>query len=805
MNRNRFLVLTLAVLTLGECPRAARAAWPHDPNNGNLAVCTAPGNQFFPMVIADGAGGTIVAWQDLRNAGDNDVYAQRYSAAGVPQWPANGVLICGTFGEQDTPVLVADGAGGAVVVWKDRRTFANYDVYAQRVNASGAIQWAINGVALCIATGDQGSLQVVSDGTGGAIVAWLDPRIGPADVYAQRVSGVGVPQWTVDGVIVCNAAGAQTEPTMVADVSGGAIVAWADPRTGTPDIFAQHVSSAGAAQWTANGVGLCLAANFQTTPVAVADGAGGAIVSWPDNRGGSANAIYAQRVSGAGAPQWTVDGVPLCTAANNRFSPAITTDGSGGAIVTWYDGRSVLSYDTYTQRVNAAGTPQWTADGVALCLAAGNQFAPIISSDGAGGAIVSWIDLRSGTGNDIYAQRIGSTGVPLWMANGVAMCTAPGDQPAPLSIATDGDGGAVVTWHDGRSGGYDIYAQRIERFGQLGSPEAVITSVRDVKNDQGGFVKVSWTASYLDADPVYGIVDYRLWRSVPAAAMATRSARARGITTNPDLAAARGDYLQLASAPGYAWELAGSQPASIFANYSLTTATTSDSIAASNPRTAFLVEARAGTTVSANRWSSAPDSGYSVDNLPPAPPALFNGVFAGGTTYLHWTPNVEPDLAGYRLYRGTTAGFAIGPGTLLQAVPDTGYADAAGAPFVYKLTAVDAHGNESLIATLLPSGTVGVGVSAAGELSFAAPKPNPARGVVSLEYFLPRSTHVQLALFDLSGRRVQTLRDGVVAAGAHHERLMLTDRAGCELASGVYVVRFAAGGRVITRRLATIR
>ena len=150
MNRNRFLVLTLAVLTLGECPRAARAAWPHDPNNGNLAVCIAPGNQFFPMVIADGAGGTIVAWQDLRNAGDNDVYAQRYSAAGVPQWTANGVLICGTFGEQDTPVLVADGTGGAVVVWKDRRTFANYDVYAQRVNASGAIQWAVNGVALCV-------------------------------------------------------------------------------------------------------------------------------------------------------------------------------------------------------------------------------------------------------------------------------------------------------------------------------------------------------------------------------------------------------------------------------------------------------------------------------------------------------------------------------------------------------------------------------------------------------------------------------------------------------------------------------
>ena len=64
-----------------------------------------------------------------------------------------------------------------------------------------------------------------------------------------------------------------------------------------------------------------------------------------------------------------------------------------------------MQFDIYAQRVNAAGSPQWTADGVALCTAANDQRDPTIVSDGAGGAIVTWDDRRNG-GYDIYAQHV---------------------------------------------------------------------------------------------------------------------------------------------------------------------------------------------------------------------------------------------------------------------------------------------------------------------------------------------------------------------------------------------------------------
>jgi hypothetical protein len=237
----------------------------------------------------------------------------------------------------------------------------------------------------------------------------------------------------------------------------------------------------------------------------------------------------------------------------------------------------------------------------------------------------------------------------------------------------------------------------------------------------------------------------------------------------------------------------------------MTAQTTSDSTATSNPRTAFMVEARAGTSVSSDHWFSAPDSGYSVDNLPPAAPAPLTGQYSAGVTRLHWNRNVEADLACYRLYRGSNAAFVPSAANLVSALPDTGYIDAAAAPYIYKLTAVDAHGNESAIATLTPTGTVGVGDGAALELAFAPPSPNPARGSTTLEFALPQSGHVRLSVFDAAGRRVQTLHDGEMAAGAHREAFALRDDAGRELAAGLYLVRLETAGRVITRRLAAVR
>ncbi|MCX5801530.1 MAG: hypothetical protein NTX17_09115 [Candidatus Eisenbacteria bacterium] len=357
-------------------------------DNGN-PLCTAMGDQYQSTIASDDAGGAIVTWCDSRS-GNSDVYAQRIDALGAVRWVANGVAICTATGNQGYPTITSDGAGGAIVTWNDWRS-GNNDVYAQRIDALGAVQWAANGVALCTATGDQVYPMITSDGAGGAIVTWFDRRSGENDVYAQRIDALGVVQWGTNGVALCAATGDQGWPTITSDGAGGAIVAWYDARSGDDyDVYAQRIDALGAVQWAANGVAQCTATGNQVYPTITSDGAGGAIVAWYDARSGE-NDVYAQRIDALGAVQWAANGVALCTATGDQRSPTITSDGAGGAIVTWYDYRSG-NWDIYAQRVNGWGVVQWAANGVALCTATGSQYQPTIALDGAGGVVWIWLE-----------------------------------------------------------------------------------------------------------------------------------------------------------------------------------------------------------------------------------------------------------------------------------------------------------------------------------------------------------------------------------------------------------------------------
>jgi len=812
--------LCLVPLIVALCATPALATWPNSPFTNVVVSGLANSQQFSPAIVTDGAGGAIVAWIDDRS-GNNDIYAQHVLASGAvdPAWPVNGVALCAATGAQSSPRIASDGAGGAIVSWEDARG-ASYDIFAQHVLASGAVDgaWPVNGRALCTATANQFNTTITSDGIGGAIVSWQDARLGGSnnDIYAQHVlaSGAVDGAWPADGRALCLVANDQLAPMIVSDGAGGAIVTWQDFRSGTSyDIYAQHVLASGAVDgaWPANGRGLCTATLTQASQQIVSDGAGGAIVSWQDLRGGLNFDIYAQHVLASGLVDggWPLDGRGLCTATLDQSLPTIVSDGLGGAIVTWSDSRSGTT-DIYAQHVLASGAvdAQWPADGRALCTAAGAQTTTTIISDGAGGAIAFWQDYRSSGFGDVYAQHALTSGAVdgAWPINGRAVSTATADQQS-MKAVPDGAGGALVAWQDGRSGGgfNDIYAQRVGRFGYLGTPEPEIAGVTDVPADQGGKVKLSWNASYLESDPYNLVTSYSVYRSVPPNLAA--SMQAAGVQVGrPEVetgSLVRPGALLTTFVAGttYYWEYLATVNTRFLQNYSFLAPTAQDSTAAGAPLTAFMIQALATGN---QHWESLPMSGYSVDNLAPAAPAPFTGQYSAGSTYLHWDPNTEADLAGYRLYRGASAGFVPGPGNLVGVLPDTGYVDPAGVPSYYKLTAVDTHGNESLVATLSPSGTVSVG-DATPELAFALPSPNPANSRTILQYTLARTGIVRLGVYDASGRLVRELSSGTREAGQHAEAWNLRDASGRTVGAGLYFARLETDGRTLVHRVAVTR
>jgi len=421
-------------------------------------VSSAVNNQTNPVMTSDGSGGSIIAWQDRRN-GKSEIYAQRMNSTGVAQWTTNGIPIC-TQDSSFNPVIVTDSTGGAIIVWESYRGSTTTDIYAQRVNSNGVLQWTVNGVSVSVVVFEQDSISMISDGLGGAILTWQDYRSnnGFADIYAQRINSSGAMLWTANGVNICNQAAAQRGPKLVSDGSGGAFITWYDNRAGNYDIYTQRVGSAGAVQWITNGIATCTMATDQMKPDICSDGAGGVIIVWYDFRSTTDYNIYAQRQGPAGAIIWVVDGVVMNNnVAYAQIDPKIVSDGMGGAIISWTDYRTGITADIYSQRVNSTGAVQWTATGVIICTSENDQIKSQLVSDGNNGAYIVWEDHRNAGNSDIYAQRIASNAAIYWAATGFAICTSVNDQLNPM-IVSNGNLGAVVTWQDYRSGNnFDIY------------------------------------------------------------------------------------------------------------------------------------------------------------------------------------------------------------------------------------------------------------------------------------------------------------------------------------------------------------
>ncbi len=433
-------------------------------NPVNTPISIATNSQNVPAMISDGSGGAIIVWTDLRN-GNWDIFAQRVNSSGMALWAADGVAISTAAGTQQFPSLVSDGAGGAIIAWEDIRS-GDTDIYAQRVSGSGVVQWTTNGVPVCVAAQTQQFPAIISDGMGGVIIVWTDFRNGVANkVYAQRLNNAGVALWATDGVAISTAPVEQLYPYPIEDGSGGAIIEWVNNIfSGNGGIFAQRIDSHGAAQWTADGITIYSAAGRRYNSTMIPDGAGGIIMAWQDYRAGATSRIYAQRVNSAGVLQWNVNGVPLNSTTSNQEMARITMDGSGGAIITWEDDRSG-NFDIYIQRISGSGLLLWNPEGIDITTAVANhQVVPSLISDRAGGAIIAWTDDRNGN-YDIYAQHVNSRGESLWTPLGVAISVTSGSQDFQ-SIVSDGAGNAIIVWRDARNGVYDIYAQGISASGR---------------------------------------------------------------------------------------------------------------------------------------------------------------------------------------------------------------------------------------------------------------------------------------------------------------------------------------------------
>jgi hypothetical protein len=164
--------------------------------------------------------------------------------------------------------------------------------------------------------------------------------------------------WLIQGIPIADTDGSQWDNAIISDGVGGAIIAWEDGRkqNGDTDIYAQRVTAQGVPFWNAGGTPVATTDEVQIRPRLISDGSGGAFITWMDfYRGGTYWNIYAQHIDGSGQATWKKDGIAVSIADETQSDPLIISDGSGGSIIVWYDGRFETYYNIYAQHVNSLG------------------------------------------------------------------------------------------------------------------------------------------------------------------------------------------------------------------------------------------------------------------------------------------------------------------------------------------------------------------------------------------------------------------------------------------------------------------
>jgi hypothetical protein len=126
--------------------------------------------------------------------------------------------------------------------------------------------------------------------------------------------------------------------------------------------------------------------------------------------------------------------------------------------------------------------------------------------------------------------------------------------------------------------------------------------------------------------------------------------------------------------------------------------------------------------------------------------------------------------------------------------------------YYFAIKTADERGNWSPISNVLYSRTTTVGASIQSyTLSLSAPWPNPARVATQFDLTLPEATPVRVEAYDVAGRKVRTLADGLRSAGPGAINWDLRDDQGRPINSGVYLVRVSVGRDVMMRRVAVVR
>ncbi|HEY3295607.1 MAG TPA: T9SS type A sorting domain-containing protein [bacterium] len=783
-------------------------------NESGVQIYAAYCSIYGPHICLDGSGGCYVSWTPtLTN--DGALHIQRMDSLGEVTWAANGVSC--NRGATDYNLIASvnqDTVDGCLLAFHGSPN----TVYALKVSPQGSFPWTANGVGLWSYSAFCNiSPRAASDGAGGAVVAWGKERgNGYSDVRAARVSASGTRLWNgPGGVPVSEDSLHHYDAVIVPTDSARVLVAWNDVTRGVTGVRAQILGmTSGERQLTPAGLHLAGGLNGEVEYVqAVSTGNGNTAVLWPDRRDERVY-TYFQILDSTGHASGASGGDSLCqqdTDPGAYASPlASCPDEHGGFFAVFSDYHSPVSSYRVT-RINAAGQAAGDGLGRAIAPVTGSPYRFVCAPDRQGGVYVAWAESISQTDQRVYIARLDSLLNQVWSPPTLVATASNCLGNEPFGIVANSDASCLIAYSIGRYAatvGFhaDLFCARVTGLGQR--EWAVQVS--------GAFPDGRYCSNW-DPNPPPMVADgnggaYFAWGKRIAAPA----------DSLPDSSAVFAQHLAADSTRLWGTDgLVVLQPSTLSRGLSATA-----------------VDAHNNLMLAWTQYEGWPvvRSSVMATKLSPEGNLIWEGaqvcVTDSGVSQLSVTPDgsdglfaawCSRDLGGFKIFCRHLDASGQPASDPFWAAPEGSPIQQAPVSYYYPpVAASDGRGHVTLAWTewqtddsqaltvyhvraqrLTLEQTVLAAkprIALASRFALHPAFPNPFNPTTLIQFDLAVRGRVELRVYNVMGRLVRTLADGVMEAGEHTTRF---DASG--LASGVYFYRLQAPGFAQTHKMLLLR
>lgn len=485
------------------------AQWPDTPES-NLHICSANGEQAISKIVSTSDGGCYVSWFDTRGGG-YDVYMQRLDASGNSLWKSDGILIADrNYSWVMDFDLDVDASGNAVVAYRQNVSGGD-SIVVTSVGESGEIRWnkTVQNAGPFVAS------PVITAIDYDIVVGWISD----SDSKFQRLNANGMQQWLSPFTVTDPAGGSFEVADIHPSINGSVITSFVQYTTflGTKRMYVQRIGSQGNAIWsTPAAVMSSNSLQIGAYPDFVEDGEGGGMFTW---YGVSPLQAYASHIllDGSNAYGGSVQ-IASSSGATQRVDPVGVRDEDEFVIFFRPQDNNQGSDGIAAQRLASDGTLLWGNAGVSLKPTSSSpQYGSFAATQTDQGSVLFFAESPS-FGNDVLnGVGLDEYGKMLWKSAFISVASTPSGK-SRIAVSSTGDG-ALLAWQDDRNGSNDIYGQRVNSDGTLGEDSSCIG---DIDGD-----------NYVGVTDLLSIIDY--WGVCPVKGSCDADVDADGLVGVSDL------------------------------------------------------------------------------------------------------------------------------------------------------------------------------------------------------------------------------------------------------------------------------